>query len=382
MPARFISILCIAGALAACERTKSENPLSPTIAGPLPNVSMTPPQPIEPYNGKTIIDTEQPIVLLMTNPTSSSPRAFAVDVQIATDPQFSNLIVTRTGVAPGDDGKTRLPLGDRLPAGRPYYWRALANDGANVSGWSEQAFFTVTLPVVLGPPEPREPVANSRVASSTPEFRVMNGAASGPYTQLFVQFQVSASPNFVPLFTNAEVPAGDGETRYTMPSLPTPDTIFYWRARKYDAKNLGPWSHVESFRSPATPTPGPPGPGPGPGGPVSCASSNGDVIAQCVAGKYPERLAAGVSSGERRANMEFLRDRMIEAGLCGGMDLGWNLKRGGPEISVDFLVWRRGDGDVGIDIGAAYDDTSQPLRLQWSESTFPYYLAYPRPNCG
>ena len=29
--------------------------------------------------------------------------------------------------------------------------------------------------------------------------------------------------------------------------------------------------------------------------------------------------------------MEFLRNRMIEAGICGGLDLGWNLKRGGPD---------------------------------------------------
>ena len=51
---------------------------------------------------------------------------------------------------------------------------------------------------------------------------------------------------------------------------------------------------------------------------------------------------AGVSSATRRSNMEFLRDRIIEAGLCGGLDLGWNLKRGGPDISVDFLAERRG----------------------------------------
>ena len=36
--------------------------------------------------------------------------------------------------------------------------------------------------------------------------------------------------------------------------------------------------------------------------------------------------------------MMFLRDRIIEAGKCGGLELGWNLKRGGPELSIDFMA--------------------------------------------
>ena len=32
---------------------------------------------------------------------------------------------------------------------------------------------------------------------------------------------------------------------------------------------------------------------------------------------------------------------MIEHGKCRGLDLGLNLKRGGPTISADFIVWRR-----------------------------------------
>lgn len=103
--------------------------------------------------------------------------------------------------------------------------------------------------------------------------------------------------------------------------------------------------------------------------------------------RYPQYLAAGVSASERRANMEFLRDRMIEAGICGGMDLGWNLKRGGPELSTDYLVHRSGGQDLGVDIGYAYDDTSQPLRLAWQVNAvgpgqLVFYLSYdPRPSC-
>jgi hypothetical protein len=102
-----------------------------------------------------------------------------------------------------------------------------------------------------------------------------------------------------------------------------------------------------------------------------------------VSAKYPDKLAAGVSSSQRVANMEFLRDRIIEAGKCGGLNLGWNLKRGGPERSVDFLAWHRGDGDMGVDIGFDYDNTSAPLHLQWSEAGLgATFEAYPGVSCS
>jgi hypothetical protein len=80
--------------------------------------------------------------------------------------------------------------------------------------------------------------------------------------------------------------------------------------------------------------------------------------------------------------MEFLRDRIIEAGICGGLDLAHNLKRGTPELSIDFLVWRSSKGDVGIDLAAGYDDETTPLQLHWVESIFPFYGGYPNhPGC-
>jgi hypothetical protein len=81
--------------------------------------------------------------------------------------------------------------------------------------------------------------------------------------------------------------------------------------------------------------------------------------------KYPERLAAGVSLNQRKENMAFIRDRAIEAGICGGMRLGWNMKRGGPEKSIDFLAWHDGRQWIGVDIGRAYDDTNRRLDLGW-----------------
>jgi hypothetical protein len=379
--ARLVAVLLIAG-VAACERSKSANPLSPTIAGPLPNITMYPPEPVQPQHGKVVLDTEQPLVLVMNNPDSNSPRPFTSEVQIAVDDQFANVVVSRTGIAPGGDGMTRLSLGDRLAPGRRYYWRGLAADGANNSGWSRTSMFEVVIPVVLGAPEPVAPGPNARVTTVTPELRVRNGFASGPHGPLVYEFQISPSPNFTSFIADHEVPRGSGETKFTAPPLPSPDTPYYWRVRQYDDKNLGPWSTILAFVSPAAA----PAPGPGPGGPPqppgSCASNSGPAIIACIAAKYPERLAAGVSHSQRVANMEFLRDRMIEAGKCGGLDLGWNLKRGGPDRSIDFLARNDGGGNVmGIDIGIDYDNTSAPLRLAWSEAgygaTFDPYPSVP-----
>ena len=58
---RFLTFLMIP-VLAGCQQTKSANPLSPAIAGPIAGVTITPPRMLEPTNGRSILDTEQPVV--------------------------------------------------------------------------------------------------------------------------------------------------------------------------------------------------------------------------------------------------------------------------------------------------------------------------------
>ncbi|MEZ5316892.1 MAG: hypothetical protein R2752_05775 [Vicinamibacterales bacterium] len=132
---------------------------------------------------------------------------------------------------------------------------------------------------------------------------------------------------------------------------------------------------------PPAPDPEPPAPAPSPSNP--CASSNGEFVVECIEDRYPERRQAGVSLAQRIADMEFLRDRVIEAGRCGGLDLAWNLKRGVGPHSTDALAWRHSNGFVDVvDIGAAFDDTSQPLNLQWIiVSGPPGYDGYPSGGC-
>jgi hypothetical protein len=131
--------------------------------------------------------------------------------------------------------------------------------------------------------------------------------------------------------------------------------------------------------APSIPEPEPQGSRP------ACASGNPEALVACVAARYPEYTAAGISEHQRVENMAFLRDRIIEAGICGGLDLAWNRKRGDGPHSIDALAWHTPSGYVEVvDLGVGYDDAGQTLQLQWMiVAGPPGYDGYqPRPSCG
>jgi hypothetical protein len=141
---------------------------------------------------------------------------------------------------------------------------------------------------------------------------------------------------------------------------------------------------IEPLPAPSAPAPAPPPPPSG--GSVACSGNTGPQIVECVEKQYPSYLAAGVSLQTRTANMQFLRNRIIETAKCKGMDVGLNLKRGGPSISTDFLVWRHGGLTEGVDIGQGYDDTKKKLNLIWhtyGPPTYghPFYKDYGPVSC-
>lgn len=379
-----LSLLALSAAiLSGCEQIKSETPLSPSIAGPIAGVSITAPRPIEPQADRQIKDTEQPVKIVLENASSNGVRPFTMSLQIAADHDFNSIVFSQTGITPSGDGVTQMRLPDRLQSGRSYFWRTRADDGANSSGWSDPVRFEILRPIVIGTATPLSPIGNTLLTTATPQIRVRNGVSSGPHEALGYTFQFSQSQTFSGIVLDQVVSEGNGETSFVTPALPSNITVF-WRVRISDGENIGAWSATESFRTappaapvvPVTPTT--------PGKPGSCASSDGKFIVTCIAAKYPERLIAGVSESTRIANMEFLRNSVIEAGICGGLDLAWNRKRGTGPHSIDALAWRTGGRDEVVDIGQAYDDTSRPLRLQWGIVDGPsgYDPYSPRPNCN
>ena len=370
----FLSVCALVGCI-GCEAAKSSNPLSPSVSGPIPGVEITAPKTLEPTGWKIPVD-QQPVTLLAENASTSGVRPLTYVFEVATDAGFTNKVFVRTGVEPGDAGRTSVRLPDRLAPERTYFWRAHAEDGANTGPNSAAAPFDVFTPIVIREPVLTSPGINAILTTTKPTFVLGNASRSGPVGGITYAIEVADTDSFVnkhAAWTASEQP---NQTSLAAPTEFAYGKIYFWHARAFDPTTVGPWSEIRAFQVAAKPDP------PGvPGQPCKPYPNNGPAIIACVMGQYPEKLVAGVSTSQRIANMEFLRDRVIETGICGGLDLGWNLKRGGPTVSVDALVWRRGFDDI-IDIGLAYDDTSQPLKLQWISVTFPFYKTYtPRPNC-
>jgi len=381
---RLAGLLALLVVATACESKKSANPLSPSVAGPIPGVEISAPKPLEPGLNWEISNDKQPLVLLVENPGSTGQRPVFLEVEVASDDGFSTKVFSKAGVEPGPNGRTEVQLPAKLTSDRTYFWRAKGQDGANHGPWSPAVRFSIYTPAVLKAPTPRSPIGGAKVADLEPSFRFKNVERSGPIGSITYIVDISRNDSFtqgVATYTGSEQNGATGDTTVPVISpLPGSSTL-YWRVRAWDGSLNGPWSTTQFFKTPAAPAPEPGGGGGGGGGggnPGNCASSNGDFIVNCISQKYPTYLRAGVSSGTRRANMEFLRDRIIEAGLCGGLDLGWNLKRGGPEISVDFLTERRGGSVIGHDIAFDYDNTSHSLQLYWGGGTFPFYTKYTR----
>lgn len=201
-------------------------------------------------------------------------------------------------------------------------------------------------------PTPISPANGAEVDSPEPVFSVGNAAAKfGVPVQLEYRFEVQTASGQT-VRNSPKVAAGGQTTGWEYPEfLDMGD--YKWRARAEMGTNYGPWSPFVPFTITAPPSILPPGPYP----------TDPLAIAQFVEASYPDKGRAGVSLSRRKADMAFLRDRMIEVGLCVGHEWGRNLKRGGPEHSFDFLAWRTGGEALGVDIAGSYDDTNRRLKL-------------------
>ena len=101
-----------------CEASKSANPTSPSVAGPIAGVNITTPEPVAP-KGTAIPAKDQPVTLVVQNASTNGQRAVTYRFEVAADADFSNKVAGREGVEPGADGKTAYRLPDALPRQRP-----------------------------------------------------------------------------------------------------------------------------------------------------------------------------------------------------------------------------------------------------------------------
>jgi hypothetical protein len=259
---RRICLVAIAGLASACTASKSSNPLSPTVAGPIPGVNITTPNPVQPTTGSRIASDQQPITLTVANASTNGVRPLSYLFEVATDSGFTNKVFTRDGILPGDS-RTSLRLPDALATGRSYYWHARAQDGANTGTFSNPAIFDVFTPVVFQPPVPVSPINDAIVPSLRPRFTLTNAPRTGPVgTVAYVALIADNSAFTNPLFTwsVAEQPT---QTSFDAPA-DIPAGKWFWQVRAYDQSTVGPWAAPQSFQTAVPSMPPPPGsPAPG-----------------------------------------------------------------------------------------------------------------------
>jgi hypothetical protein len=372
------------GTLAGCTK-KSSNPLSPSVAGPIAGVSITAPKLLEPEHQATVT-AGTAVRLLFESATTNGERPIRQQVEVALDPEFAQRVHTADNVAPGDNGRTAYTL-PVLQEGRGYFWRVRALDGANTGPYSPASLFSVALSVRIETPVPLSPVRRDVIAGTQPTLVVQNTAVTGTQNVMY-RFEVAEDQNFSRMIAIWSVPRSGGERTEVTGSPLAPGTEYYWRVSASDGSFVAPYSIIQAFRTeapaapPPAPTPEPQPPAPGGGTAGGPWPRNGAEVIAWAERNYPSYLSPVGSLDQRRHNMEFLRDRMIEAGLCGGMQLGWNMKRGGPEISVDFLTELVNGRWHGIDIATDYDNTGSRLRLNWHDTgpdNFIFHRQYPGP---
>src|SRR5579864_3867385 len=199
MTARFptaVVALVAAGAVCACETTKSSNPLSPAVAGPIPGVNITAPTVLVPTAGTKIAVDQQPVTLTVQNAATNGVRPLTYVFDVATDANFTNMVFTRDGITPGDGGRTSVLLPNPLATAHTYYWRAHAQDGANTGGFSPAINFDVFTPIVINAPVLVSPAPNATADSIHPKYTITDATHSGPVGAISYLIEVSDSASF------------------------------------------------------------------------------------------------------------------------------------------------------------------------------------------
>jgi len=256
-------VAAAAAAAGGCELKKSANPLSPTVAGPLPGVQISAPKMVDPLPGAKIAVDRQPVTLTIENASTNGVRPLSYTFDVATDASFTNRLFTKDAVTPGD-GRTSVKLPDPLATGKTYYWRARAQDGANTGAFAATASFDIYTPIVIGAPTLVSPGVNATVESSRPRFTFTNAPRSGPVGAITYLIELADSSTFAnkATWTVAEQAT---QTSFDTPADLQPSRVYYWHVRASDPSTVGPFSETRAFATPAAPPPPPPtGGGPAP----------------------------------------------------------------------------------------------------------------------
>lgn len=272
----------IAATLVGCEAKKSANPLSPSVAGPIAGVEITAPRLLEPAQGFRFKESQLPIRLLIENSSSNGVRPVSYAFEVASDSEFNSKVFARSGVAAGDGGRTSVQL-EALELGRPYYWRARAEDGANNSTFATAQFEVLPRALFMAPAL-TSPINNDVVAERQPVLRLQPSERNSAVGTVSYQIVVARDQAFTQI-VSVNVQDESRDIAWMIDRILDYSLTYYWRARATDGELTTEWSATQVFRTGAAPAPAPgPTPAPPPGGP--CSGGTPEAIVSCERAKY------------------------------------------------------------------------------------------------
>ena len=329
--------------LAGCEASKSSNPLSPSVAGPIAGVEITAPKMLEPAQGFKYKESQQPIKLLIENSATNGVRPVSYSFEVASDEGFNQKVYARSGVPQGDGGRTSVTV-EKLDLGRGYYWRVRGEDGANVSTFAASTF-EVLPKAQLNPPTGQSPANGATAGSKRPELVLGASDRNAAVGAVTYEFQVSSNAGFTAIVAAGLRGESGGSTGFIPDGDLASASTFFWRARATDFETTSGWSATMSFKTPAAVSSPSPGPGPAPGGP--CDSTNPDTIVKCERAKYGR-----MNDGQL---LEFLKStaRSLNRNGIGGGPFGLLRKSSGNQCSgysCDILCAGQGTSQRQYDI--------------------------------
>ena len=257
---KFVFLLGLASALAACNVEKSSNPLSPSIADPNAGVSTAltvgVPESVTPVSG-AVTDTNQATLVVNNAPVTGSVLSVAYKFEVAKDAGFATIVATIT-VAAGTE--TTSTTTDDLDWNTTYYWRAQAigqgTEEPVIGSWSDGATFrTAPQPLLLGTPILVSPINGATASTNPPVFTVTNGSISRPVGTVTIFFHIATDPSVSNVIAVFETPMSNTDTTSgSSGTLPT-DALLYWRVFAGDGTTVSTWTEAQSFRTPVPPTP-------------------------------------------------------------------------------------------------------------------------------
>lgn len=364
---RLVGVGLLALALAACQTSKSANPLSPDVAGPIAGVSITAPKTLEPGIGQTVESDRQPLTFLIENASSTGARPLSLQLQLASDVDFQQVVHQPGTIATGANGRTSYRLTETISTPGTYYWRVRALDGANTGPYSAPAAFTLLEPVVIEPPVPITP--QGQIDTVTPAFVLRNGRISGPAGAVVYRVELALVPddNQVAIVLSSGVGSAGTTTVAAGSPLPNATTV-YWRAFATNGSIETPRTTWVVFRTPTAPTGGGGGSGGGGGGggtgTIGPARSIDINEAAAIIRAVHDGTRANLGSSSSRGSRNAFWASAVAAVHYGhgrynskGPDAGWCIKDGGSgRPQSDDVIVRCGSRDAWDLIGGAGGD--------------------------